>query len=60
MKKDKGKPQKTKLNENRSRLADKKLDEDILENVSGGKGNGILGVAYTDTVDISESIQQKI
>lgn len=55
MKKDKNKPE-----EKKSRLADKRLDEDILEKVSGGKGDGIKGVSYTDTVDISESIQQKI
>ncbi len=39
---------------------EKKVSEEELEEVSGGKGKGIKSVAYTDTVDISESVQEKI
>ena len=55
MKKDKKQPQ-----EKKSRLADKKIPVDDLNAVAGGQGEGINGVQYTDTIDIPETIQEKI
>ena len=39
---------------------EKKVTEEELDDVAGGKGKGIKGVSYTETVDISESVQNMI
>ena len=36
------------------------VEDDALDDVSGGKGSGIHDVPYTETEPISESMQEKI